>query len=187
MQPQELLQIIKSRRNTKQFSDKKVDKSYIDMILESAVWAPNHRSTEPWRFVVVTKSSPIKENISNGLISLQEDNQKKLSNNQKKEILLGVERTPFYIFVFTEISENPEISEENYGAVCCAIQNMQLTATSVGLGVGWSTGKISKIYNLNNILGVDDSLKIVGVLSIGYPYSQSKKTRKDYGSLTKWL
>jgi len=187
MQPQELLQIIKSRRNTKHFSDKKVDKSYIDMILESAVWAPNHRSTEPWRFVVITKSSPIKENISNGLISLQEDNQKKLNNNQKKEILLGVERTPFYIFVFTEISENPEISEENYGAVCCAIQNMQLTATSVGLGVGWSTGKISKIYNLNNILGVDDSLKIVGVLSIGYPYSQSKKTRKDYSSLTKWL
>ena len=65
MQPQELLQIIKSRRNTKHFSDKKVDKSYIDMILKSAVWAPNHRSTEPWRFVVVTKSSPIKENISN--------------------------------------------------------------------------------------------------------------------------
>ena len=35
---------------------------------------------------------------------------------------------------------------------------MQLTATAIGLGVGWSTGKISKIYNLNNILGVDPSL-----------------------------
>jgi nitroreductase len=64
---------------------------------------------------------------------------------------------------------------------------MQLTATAIGLGVGWSTGKISKIYNLNNILGVDPSLKIVGVLSIGYPSSVAKKTRKDYSSLTKWL
>lgn len=187
MKHQELLQTIKNRRNTKQFLDKEVDKSHINLILESAIWAPNHRSTEPWRFVVISKSSPSKKNISNGLINLQEDNQKKLNDNQKKEIFLGVERIPFYIFVFTEISENPEISEENYGAVCCAIQNMQLTATAIGLGVGWSTGKISKIYNLNNILGVDPSLKIVGVLSIGYPSSVAKKTRKDYSSLTKWL
>ena len=187
MKHQELLQTIKNRRNTKQLLDKEVDKSHINLILESAIWAPNHRSTEPWRFVVISKSSPIKKNISNGLINLQEDNQKKLNDKQKKEIVLGVERTPFYIFVFTEISENPVISEENYGAVCCAIQNMQLTATAIGLGVGWSTGKISKIYNLNNILGVDPSLKIVGVLSIGYPSSVAKKTRKDYSSLTKWL
>ena len=136
---------------------------------------------------IKNNKSRSKKNISNGLINLQEDNQKKLNDKQKKEIILGVERTPFYIFVFTEISENPEISEENYGAVCCAIQNMQLTATAIGLGVGWSTGKISKIYNLNNILGVDPSLKIVGVLSIGYPSSVAKKTRKDYSSLTKWL
>jgi len=187
MKPQDLLETIKNRRNTKQFSDKEVDKSDINMILESAVWAPNHRNTEPWRFVVISKSSPSKNHISNGLINLQENNQKKLNDNQKKEIILEVERVPFYIFVFTEISENPEISEENYGAVCCAIQNMQLTATAIGLGVGWSTGKISKINNLNNILGVDSNLKIVGVLSIGYPSSITKKTRIDHDSLTKWM
>ena len=84
MKHQELLQTIKNRRNTKQFLDKEVDKSHINLILESAIWAPNHRSTEPWRFVVISKSSPSKKNISNGLINLQEDNQKKLNDNQKK-------------------------------------------------------------------------------------------------------
>tara|TARA_B100001029_G_scaffold133149_2_gene112048 strand:+ start:805 stop:1368 length:564 start_codon:yes stop_codon:yes gene_type:complete len=187
MKPQDILQIIKNRRNTKQFSEKEVENSDINMILESAIWAPNHRNTEPWRFVVIPKSSPNKNHISNGLINVQESNQKKLNDDQKKEIILGVEKTPCYIFVFTEISENPEITEENYGAVCCAIQNMQLTATAIGLGVGWSTGKISKINDLNNILGVEPSLKIVGVLSIGYPSSQAKKTRKTYDSLTKWM
>ena len=55
MKHQELLQTIKNRRNTKQFLDKEVDKSHINLILESAIWAPNHRSTEPWRFVVIFK------------------------------------------------------------------------------------------------------------------------------------
>tara|TARA_Y100001970_G_scaffold254505_1_gene330312 strand:- start:1637 stop:2200 length:564 start_codon:yes stop_codon:yes gene_type:complete len=187
MKHQDLLEIIKNRRNTKQFSEKEVDNADIKVIIESAVWAPNHRNTEPWRFVVISKTSPIKNNISNGLINLQENNQKKLNEDQKKDIVLGVEKTPLYIFVFTEISENPEISEENYGAVCCAIQNMQLTATTLGLGVGWSTGKISKIDNLNSILGIDVSLKIVGVLSIGYPSTVVNKTRIDHDSLTKWL
>ena len=79
------------------------------------------------------------------------------------------------------------VTEENYGAVCCAIQNIQLVATSIGLGVGWSTGTISKIDNLNTILGITENLKITGVLSIGYPDLEISKTRTNYKTLTKWL
>ena len=184
----EILNLIKNRRNTKRFTDKNISKADIETILESGTWAPNHRNTEPWRFVIVSKFSKIKEKISNQLVSLQESKSStSLSQEQKTTLINTVNSAPCYIYVFSTPGETPEITEENYGAVCCAIQNMQLTATAIGLGVGWSTGKISKIYNLNNILGVDPSLKIVGVLSIGYPSSIAKKTRKDYASLTKWL
>ena len=64
---------------------------------------------------------------------------------------------------------------------------MQLTATTLGLGVGWSTGKISKIKNLKKLLDVDQTLKIVGVLSIGYPNSNIEKSREEFSNLTKWL
>ena len=63
---------------------------------------------------------------------------------------------PCLIFVFSLEDENEEISEENYGATCCAIQNIQLMATSLGLGVGWSTGKIAKINAISEILGIED-------------------------------
>ena len=149
MKHQELLQTIKNRRNTKQFSDKEVDKSHINLILESAIWAPYlYLCVEPdqdsdiGNYSVLTEFSP---------------------NN-------GIDPA-------VQVSVNLEV----------ASPRRELTATAIGLGVGWSTGKISKIYNLNNILGVDPSLKIVGVLSIGYPSSIAKKTRKDYASLTKWL
>ena len=91
------------------------------------------------------------------------------------------------LFVYSVTDENSEITEENYAAVCCAIQNLQLTATAIGLGVGWSTGKVSRIENMHKILGAEESLKMTGVLTIGCPEGTPENTRTDYEYLTKWL
>tara|TARA_B100001741_G_scaffold90612_2_gene74246 strand:- start:282 stop:884 length:603 start_codon:yes stop_codon:yes gene_type:complete len=184
----EILDIIKNRRNTKIFEDREIDNSQIEILLESAIWAPNHRNTEPWRFYVVGKDSSLRNKISEGIISLQESSSgNKLTQDQKDKIYDQIYSSPPLIFVYSLLGENDEITEENYGAVCCAIQNIQLTATEMGLGVGWSTGKICKISNLDEILKLKDQLKIVGVLSVGYPKSNSKKTRKDFKTITTWL
>ena len=94
---------------------------------------------------------------------------------------------PCLIFVFSLEDKNEEISEENYGATCCAIQNIQLMATSLGLGVGWSTGKIAKINAISEILGIEEQVKIVGVLTIGYSDTIKTKSRTSHKRLTKWL
>ncbi|MBI15872.1 MAG: hypothetical protein CL782_06500 [Chloroflexi bacterium] len=186
--PPEIFNIIKNRRNTKIFEDKAINNIQIETLLESAIWAPNHRNTEPWRFYVVGKNSPARNKISEGMIALQEQNlEKKLSQDQENKIYNQIDSSPLLIFVYSLIGINDEITEENYGAVCCAIQNIQLTATGMGLGVGWSTGKICKISNLNKIFGITEQLKIAGVLSVGYPKSNSIKTRKNFKSLTTWL
>ena len=44
-----LIDTIKNRRNTKRFQLKDVNRSDIEILLESAIWAPIHRNTEPWR------------------------------------------------------------------------------------------------------------------------------------------
>ena len=184
----EILNLIKNRRNTKRFTDKNISKADIETILESGTWAPNHRNTEPWRFVIVSKFSKIKETISKQLVSLQESKSSTpLSQEQKTTLINTVNSAPCYIYVFSTPGETPEITEENYGAVCCAIQNMQLTATSMGLGIGWSTGKMAKIKNLHSILNIDQTFKIVGVLTLGYPKENSEKTREDFNKITKWL
>tara|TARA_Y100001970_G_scaffold163767_1_gene200111 strand:+ start:5045 stop:5614 length:570 start_codon:yes stop_codon:yes gene_type:complete len=184
----EVLDIIKNRRNTKRFTDQEINKSDIETILESGTWAPNHRNTEPWRFVVINKYSDLKLQIANEIIQLQESKSNTdLSKEQKQNIINGIESAPCYIYVFSIPGENPEITEENYGAVCCAIQNMQLTATSMNLGIGWSTGKMAKINNLHSILNVDSSYKIVGVLTVGHPDTNLEKSREDFNNITKWL
>ena len=183
-----VLNLIKGRRNTKQFSDEDISVEEIEVLLEAAVWAPNHRNNEPWRFFTVRKESPLRNDIANGIIALQEINSKgKLPDLHKKRIIEDVARQPWLIFVYSEISDQLEITEENYGAVCCAIQNMQLMATAMGLSAGWSTGGISKIKNLDKIFGIEEPLKMVGVLTVGYPESTVEKTRTHYNDKTNWL
>ena len=183
-----VLNLIKGRRNTKQFSGEDISVEEIEVLLEAAVWAPNHRNNEPWRFFTVRKESSIRNEIANGIIALQESNSTgELPDLHKQRITQDIARQPWLIFVYSEISDRDEITEENYGAVCCAIQNMQLMATAMGLSVGWSTGGISKIENLDNIFGIEEPLKIVGVLTVGYPVSTVEKTRTDYNDKTTWL
>ena len=53
--------LIKSRRDTKNFLSKKISKKNISKILEMGIWSPNHRMTEPWTFVLTSalKARPI--------------------------------------------------------------------------------------------------------------------------------
>ncbi len=46
-----ITEIIRSRRSIGAFKDTPVAVGLVETLLESAVYAPNHRLTEPWRFV----------------------------------------------------------------------------------------------------------------------------------------
>ena len=49
------------RRMAWRFEDAPVDREAIKRMLDTAVWAPNHRLTEPWRFFVLEKGSEARE------------------------------------------------------------------------------------------------------------------------------
>ena len=50
----EVNDLIRSRRSIRpeQYTSRKVQKDQIELILKTAQWAPNHGSTQPWRFHV---------------------------------------------------------------------------------------------------------------------------------------
>jgi len=50
----EINELIRSRRTIypEQFSDRKVHKEQIELLLNNAQWAPTHGNTQPWRFQV---------------------------------------------------------------------------------------------------------------------------------------
>ena len=50
----DVLQAIRSRQSINRVKQDPVPKELIEQVLESAVHAPNHKITEPWRFHVFT-------------------------------------------------------------------------------------------------------------------------------------
>jgi len=54
--PEEINELVRQRRSVypKDYTGAIVPDSVIEQMLENANWAPNHKLTEPWRFVVFT-------------------------------------------------------------------------------------------------------------------------------------
>lgn len=57
---------LRSRFSVRSYSPDQVDRSVIDRVLESAVWAPSAHNRQPWRFVVVT-AKEAKERIAGAM------------------------------------------------------------------------------------------------------------------------
>ena len=55
-----MIELLKKRKSTRNFSDKLIGKNIIDQILEAALLSPSSRVIDPWAFVVVEAKKTIK-------------------------------------------------------------------------------------------------------------------------------
>jgi nitroreductase len=97
---------------------------------------------------------------------------------------------PTLLFVTMVGDPNPEIDLENYGAVCCASQNLTLAAHALGIGTSWSSGAIAAAPDLLTLVGAGANERMVGLLRVGYldPALTAPKSRRTAGAtFTRWL
>ena len=142
----EINELIRERRTIypESYSDRKVHKEQIEVILNNAQWAPTHGNTQPWRFKVFMEEAARQE-LSEGLGKLYLDlipedlqDNLKLAKLMRRPLISSV-----VIAVCMKRQEEEIIPEiEEIEAVACAIQNMHLTCTAYGIGGFWSTPKI---------------------------------------------
>jgi nitroreductase len=168
----EITELIRNRRTIypEQFSDRKVHKEQIELILQNAQWAPTHGNTQPWRFHVFMDQS--KERLSQFLgTTYLALTPKELQNDAKLAKLM---RRPFLSSAVIAVSmarqkekKIPEIEEVE--AVACAIQNMHLTCTAYDIGLFWSTPKLIYSKEMNDFLGLSEEDKCLGLIYLGYP------------------
>ncbi len=186
----EILSLIKDRRTIypEQYSDRKVHKEIIEDILNSAIWAPNHGKTEPWRFTVYM-SEESRKSLSDFMASFYVDvigdnynemKYKKIKNRPlKSSVVIAINMTP------DPKGRIPEIEEIQ--AVACAVQNMYLTATAYGIGGFWATPKLLNLPEANKFLELGEQDKCLGLFYLGYPeIDWPKGHRKPLEYVTKW-
>ena len=53
MEIEQAMELIKQRRSIRQFSQEKIERSQLEMLVEAAIWAPSGSNAQAWQFVVV--------------------------------------------------------------------------------------------------------------------------------------
>ncbi len=187
----EINELIRSRRTIypEQYTDRKVHREQIEVILNNAQWAPTHGNTQPWRFKVFMEDG--REKLSDflgktylALTPTEQQNDAKLAKLMTRPMKSSV-----VIAVCMERQAEEKIMElEEIEAVACAIQNMHLTCTAYGLGGFWATPKLIYSQEMNEFLGIGPKDKCLGLFYIGYPSIEWPKAhRKPIEYTTEWI
>ena len=186
----EINEVIRSRRSIypKQFSSRKVHAEQIQVMIENARWAPSHRLTEPWRFVVFQDDA--KNDLGAFHAALYEKESGESFNAFKKEkILMNASKSSAIISVVLKRDELKRVPrKEEYASVSCAVQNLHLTATAFGIGGYWGTGAMTYHPEMRAHLGFEEQDEVVGFFYLGYPEIEwpRKQVRKQVREITEW-
>lgn len=162
----QLAELIRTRRTIGAFTDQPIPEGLIESLLDTAVWTPNHRLTEPWRFIYLTGAgcagyATVRGEMAIGNAATPEMVAAKAAIFQKFSTIPGI------LVVAVRVNSNLEIAEEDYAACSALIQNFLLLAWDQGLGTAWKTFKNHPL--LRAFLGLEDDEKVVGVIHMGYP------------------
>jgi nitroreductase len=190
----DLMEAIRSRRTIRLMQSEPVPDGTLETILEAGVWAPNHKLTQPWRFIVLGPQSKLA--IAYAILDYR------LASMDMATTRLEIDQVIEKIWqrfvrvgavVAVTCQREPGSSEhqrrDDFAAVCTAIQNMQLAAWSYGIGACWVNGLVTRMSETSKILGTDDRTEeLIGIVSLGYPAEPpAKGSRIDARSLTRSL
>lgn len=187
----DVTEAIEKRQSITRFAQDPVQREKIEQVLESAIHAPNHKITEPWRFHVFEgkgrgEFARARAEMAR-LMSEAEGEEEELipgriSRERKKAF-----RTPVVIAVISLVGRDEVETLENYAACSAAVQNMQLMAYSLGIGSIWRTGPVAYHPHMREFFGLEDGDKIVAYLYLGYPnMGERPRRRRPASERTVW-
>jgi len=172
--------ILLSRRSVYQFKSDILPEETIKKCINAAIWAPNHKLTQPWFFWSIQSQS--KQLL--GQIYAELRATKRASNQPEhysfyyESALKKFSKIPNIVLVGQRKVKDSFQSKEDYAACSCAIQNFSLMAWEMGIGVQWSTGPIIQDKRVFEMIGeTPEKMEIIGALYIGKPETIPKSKR----------
>ena len=165
-----LSKLIRKRRSVfpVQFSDEPIPQDFIDQMLELGNWAPTHRRTEPWRYVVLSGNA--KKRLGEFLANKYESITPADSFNPSKKIktLKKCLQSQYIVLICMQRDELARVPEwEEIAAVAMSVQNMWLACTARGIGSYWSSPKT--IEYIDEFISLNIGERCLGLFYLGMP------------------
>ena len=129
-----LRDIIRSRRSIRKFKQEPVPSAVILDMLETAKYAPNHRVTEPWRFIYVSSETG-KTNLINTFAAFSKKSKPDMTEEKLQNFKNTLGGVPGFLLVVFQEDENERARDDDFAATSSLIQNLQLLAWEKGIGM----------------------------------------------------
>jgi nitroreductase len=162
-----LIELLRKRRSIRQFEEKPVEQSKLDVIIEAMLRSPSSRGLDPWEFVVV--------NEKDTLVKLA---------SAKTHGATFIRNAPLAIVVFADPGKSDVWVED------CSIATLliHLAATDLGLGSCWvqirnrnHDGEKSSEQYVKECLNLPSGAAVEAIVAIGYP--KEEKAGHERGAL----
>lgn len=141
--------------SVRHFAATSVSRGLVEQLLEDAVWAPNHRLREPWRFIYADGEA--KRKLSEAI-----------DGNKQPALADILTQSPAVLIVTSKLNSDEHASREDFAAACCLIQNFRLLAWAHELGLSWELGDYSGCPQLLAQAGIQADERIAGILGLGH-------------------
>lgn len=155
----DLAKAIRERRSVRSFTEKVPEEEIALELIDAGRWAPSGLNNQPWKVKIIYDRELIEEIAG----------MTKYSSTVKGAAFL------ISVFLDNDLSYH---REKDIMAIGAFIQNILLSAYSLGLGSVW-LGEILKNSSLiKNILKTDKSLDLMAVIALGYPKGSVQKAKR---------
>lgn len=186
-----LKEIIKSRRAIypQFYKNEEISDEILTELIELASWAPNHKMTQPWRFVILKGDALVK--LSHFLAEFYKKGTDTDSFSEIKYKKAGEKPLQSSAVIAICINRSPatHIPEwEETAAVACAVQNIWLSMTAMGLVGYWSSP--AAIVDFVSEFKIENATECLGFFFLAKPADElppDLRTRKSVEEISTWL
>lgn len=170
--------ILKSRRDTRHFTTDEVPDEVIQKALQAGHWAPSVGLTDATRYFII-KSDEVKTAIKNLFLDYNKKAEELTDNPEQKELyrslkLEAIEEAPIGLIIAYDRSVLNQFTIGTIGSneavkfsSVCSAQNIWLSLTEQGYGMGWVS--ILNYFQFKKILDLPENIEPLGYFCIGKP------------------
>ena len=200
MKAADLSTLIRERRSLRRFRAEAVPDEFIGQILEAGVWAPSAHNRQPWRFVVI-RDAATKERLARAMgAKLRGD----LTADAVPPAVIDadVERSyqritgaPLLLLLCMSLEDMDDYGDERRNAhertmaqqsAAMAGQNILLMAASLGLGACWMCAPLFCQDLVASVLELPADWQPQGLITLGFPAQQRRRSRESWEKRTIW-
>jgi nitroreductase len=191
-----LLDLVKTRRSIRAFTDEPVTDEMVHKVVEAARWAPSGANSQPWEFIVICDQAPKDQMAAWARQSQELMHEAELTRTEELHwpsvarpvgdlpfktapvliLVIGDPRVSksFPLLTYVERAEKNLIS-----GLASAFLYMTLAATSLGLGCHWASlvGSTYPSAMIRDLLGIPEGYHIYDMLVLGHPAAGAKPRR----------